>query len=308
MTLWQAVAYFLREASVSLVRSWKVSLLAVLTIGVSLYLGGGFLLLGSNLADLTAEWRRQAKVVVYLDGAAGAAERTELREEARLQPWAAGVTEVGPEEAEERFRDAFPSLSGLVEGEASAPLPASIEVALAEDADAAAVTAWAEEVRTHPAVDMVDDDRDWLRQLEAAIALARGAGLALGAVLLGAAVFTIASIIRLTAFLYHEEIAVMRLVGATEFFIRGPFYAEGLLQGLLGGLLAVGGLWTSYQLALPEGAAVGLLNRVLAPGFLDWREACALVGLGAAAGLAGALVSLRRENLDEVAEVGEHQP
>jgi cell division transport system permease protein len=304
----QALLYFLREAAVSLVRSWKVSVLAVVTIGVSLYVGGAFLLLGSNLAELARDWRQEARVVVYLEPSAPAEARQALIARARAQPWVAQVVEVGPEEAAARFRATFPSLAGLVEAESAAggsPLPPSVEVRLAAGADAVAVSAWAETMRGEPGVDMVDDDRDWLGQLEAMIALVRGAGLVLGGVLLGAAVFTIASVIRLTAFLYHEEIAVMRLVGATEFYIRGPFYAEGLLQGLLGGAAAVAALFATWRVLAPEAAATGLLSRVLAPGFFSLREVLGLVLVGGAAGLVGALLSLRGERLDEVAEVGE---
>lgn len=320
MTFAQALAYFFREATVSLLRSWKVSLLAVLTIAVSLFIGGAFFLVGSNLAGLAEEWRGEARVVVYLEpeveseaerdsvgeaeGETGAGAGAVLTSVA-AQPWAQRVTEVAPEEAAERFRASFPSLADLLQSDGAAALPASIEVLLTPAADPVAVSAWAEEMRLAPGVDMVDDDRDWLRQLEALIAVVRGAGLLLGAVLLAAAIFTIASVIRLTAYLYHEEIAVMRLVGATEFYIRGPFYVEGLLQGLLGGLLALGGLYGGYQALLRQDIATGLLSRVLAPGFFSAREAAMLVLAGGAAGLLGSLLSLRREKLDEVAEVGQ---
>lgn len=316
MSLWQALTYFLREAAVSLVRSWKVSLLAILTIAVSLFVGGGVVLIGSNLAELTRAWREEARVVLYLDEDATAEQHTELLAEAQRQPWASEVEEIDAAAAAERFRSTFPSLAELVDegrGEVAegddeptgAVLPPSIELALSAGADDAAVAGWSERMREHPAVDMVDDDRDWLRQLETITALVRGAGLTLGAVLLLAAIFTTASIIRLTAFLYHEEIAVMRLVGATEFFIRGPFYAEGLLQGLIGGAVALGALWASWGLAGGDGVSVGLVEQVLGAGFLGWQEAVGLVLLGGVAGLVGAVASLRRESLDQVAEVGE---
>ena len=308
MTLWQALAYFLREATVSLLRSWKVSLLAVVTIAVSLYVGGGVALIGSNLAELTRGWRQQARVVLYLDADASPEDRAGLVAEAEAQGWASSVDEIGATEAARRFRTTFPSLAELVDdghGDAGAALPPSLELALAPAADEAEVGAWADRMREHPAVDMVDDDRDWLRQMETLTTLVRGAGLTLGAVLLTAAIFTIASVIRLTAFLYHEEIAVMRLVGATEFFIRGPFYAEGVLQGLLGGAVALGGLWLTWALAGGDDAGGGLLDQLLTAGFLDWKWSLGLVALGAAAGLFGAVASLRREQLDRVAEVGE---
>jgi cell division transport system permease protein len=145
---------------------------------------------------------------------------------------------------------------------------------------------------------MVDDDRDWVAQLSAVVAVVRGLGLALGGVLLGAAVFTIGSVIRLTAYLYEEEMTVMRLVGATEFFIRGPFYVEGLLQGLLGGALAAGGL-TAAAWAARERLGESLLGRLVAAEPPAPDQLLLLVGLGAAAGLLGAVLSLRREALGE---------
>jgi len=118
----------------------------------------------------------------------------------------------------------------------------------------------------------------------------------LSAVLLGAAIFTIASVVRLTAFLYREEIAIMRLVGATEFYIRGPFYVEGLLQGILGSVLSLAGLYGAYA-ALNPTLEESLVASVMATRFLAWPQLLLLVGLGGVAGLAGAIASLGRESL-----------
>jgi cell division transport system permease protein len=144
---------------------------------------------------------------------------------------------------------------------------------------------------------MVDDDREWLGQLETLVAVGRGIGLALAGGLLGAAIFTIASVIRLAAYLHQEEISILRLVGATEFYIRGPFYAEGLLQGLIGGGLAMGALYGLYRLAEARRAA-SLVTSVLTTGFLTPGQVAWLVLLGGGAGLLGAVASLRRERLD----------
>jgi len=296
VTLRRALVYFLREAAVSLVRSWKVSLLAVLTIAVSLFIGGAFLLLAANLSAVVERWREEARVVLYLEADSLAAERAALAREIAAAPWVTAVEEVGPDEAAERFRAAFPSLADLVDG-GDHPLPPSVAVAFdPAAAGSARFEAWLAALGERPEVDLVDDDRDWLRRLGTLVALVRGIGLALSAVLLAAAVFTIAAVIRLTAYLYQEEIAVMRLVGATEFYIRGPFYAEGVLQGLLGGLAAVAGLWLTWA-AIARRSAGTLLGAVLAPEFLGWRTVVLLVLLGAGAGLTGAILSLRREQL-----------
>lgn len=295
MTLIQAVLYFFREAAVNLLRGWKANLVAVLTIAVSVLLGGAFLLASRNVMASVERWRSEMRVVIYLRPQADLAR---LAAEAGAAPWVASAKTVSSQDARRRFGEIFPSLSGLVEGWDEEPLPASIEVALRDpSARSAEVRAWLDGWRARPEVEMVDDDREWLGQLETLVAVGRGVGLALAGGLLGAAVFTIASVIRLTAYLHQEEISILRLVGATEFYIRGPFYAEGLLQGLIGGGAAMGALYGLYRLAEARRAA-SLVASVLTSGFLTPGQVACLVLLGGGAGLLGAVASLRRERLD----------
>lgn len=295
MTLLGAVAYFLREALVNLFRGWKTSLVAILTIAVSLLLGGAFLLASRNLLESVERWRREMRIVVYLKPGTPEPVLARLTAEAGRAPWVASAQAVSSAAARARFRETFPGLSDLVEGWEEEPLPPSIEVNLKDPGVEA--QAWIEAWRQRSEVEMVDDDREWLGQLETLVALGRGIGLTLAGVLLGAAIFTTGSVIRLTAFLHQEEISILRLVGATEFYIRGPFYTEGLLQGLLGGGLATGGLYLLYQAAAARRAA-SLVASVLTTGFLTPGQIAFLVLLGGGAGLLGAIASLRRERLD----------
>lgn len=295
MTFVKALTYFVREAGSSLVRSWKVSLLAILTIAVSLLVGGVFLVAGANLARVVERARDESRVVAYLEPETPAGRARELAAALGRDPRVAGARVVTAEEARERFVEIFPSLADLLE-EGDAALPPSVELAVRPDGTDR--EGWLEELRATPGVTMVDDDRDWVAQLSAVVAVVRGLGLALGGVLLGAAVFTIGSVIRLTAYLYEEEMTVMRLVGATEFFIRGPFYVEGLLQGLLGGAIATGAL-TAAAWAARERLGESLLGRMVAAEPPGPDQLLLLVGLGAAAGLLGAVLSLRREALGE---------
>ena len=297
MSFLQALRNFFREAFVNLLRGWKVGLLAVVTIAVSLAIGGVFLLASRNLAASLAEWQSQMRVVIYLRPETADAELRRLAAEAAAPAWVDGVDAVTAAAARGRFGEIFPSLSNLVEGWQDEPLPASLEVRLKTGKiETAALESWLEGWRKHPEVTLVDDDREWLGQVETAAAVLRVIGLVLGTVLVGAAIFTTASVIRLTAFLHNEEISVLRLVGATEFYIRGPFYAEGLVQGLLGGSLATAALYGAWRLVHARTPDT-LLTEILAGRFLSFREAALLVLLGGAAGLLGAIVSLRRESL-----------
>jgi cell division transport system permease protein len=314
MTFGRALGYFFREAMVSLVRSWKVSLLAVVIIAVSLFVGGAFLVAGQNLAAVAERARDESRLVVYFEPGTPMESVSALAEEAEEAPWVAGARTVSADEARRRFATIFPALSDLVEGEET-PLPPSVEIELLPAAEALLaaaegsggdapgdlpgdVGAWLAGLAEVPGVSMVDDDRDWVAQLSTVVAVVRGLGLTLGGVLLGAAVFTIGSVIRLTAYLYEDEITIMRLVGATEFFIRGPFYAEGLLQGLLGGALAAGGLAAAFWTAA-ERLGPSLVGRLLIARPPSVGQLLGLVALGAAAGLVGAVLSLRREALGE---------
>lgn len=299
MKLWQALAYFAREALVNLLRSWKVSLLAVFTIAASLFVGGAFLLVSGNVAQQVRQWQKQTKVTVYLaaDAASGAA--STIASEASSKPWVTGVQLVDRDAARQQFRAVYPFLGEVVEGSGAESLPASVEISIElARVSAGPYTSWISELAGRAGVEMVDDDRSWLSQLATLSALGRALALGLGAVLLLAAIFTIASVVRLTAYLYSDEISIMRLVGATEFFIRGPFYFEGMIQGLAGGLLAAVCLLSTHAALLPKISGSAWASVILGP-FLPATQLALLVLLGAAGGLTGAIVSLRRERLGE---------
>lgn len=297
MTFLQALRDFAREALIGLGRNLRVSALAILTIGVSLFLAGVFYLVSRNLEETIREWRDEARLVVYLDPGLEAGARAAIERELSGAVWVERVDFVTAAEAGRRFERAFPSLAELVREDGSAELPASFEALLAADVeiDEASMGAWVRRVGELPGVEMVDDDRDWIRQVETVLAVVRALGLLLTTVLVAASVFTIASVVRLISYLYRDEIAVMRLVGATEFYIRGPFYFEGIFQGLLGALVATGGL-AGLHFAMRPRIEASLVASALTQRFLTPAEISALLAFGAAAGLIGAVVSLGREH------------
>jgi len=285
-----ALGYFFSEAARRLLRSWGASVVAVLAIAVSLWLVGVFWLLGRNVAARTAEWDRDARLVVFARLEASENAVLELSSKLASLPWVKSLRQVNPRDAAARFGATFPALAEAVG--ADQPFPVSFELVPASppaEADLALL-------RAEPAVEFLEDDRDLVRQLRAAAVALRVIGGGLVLVLLAAALFTIGSVIRLKAYRDEEEISILRLVGSTEFFIRGPFLAEGLLQGLLGSGFAL--------VAIRVGAEVlrrRLSDLPLAVSFLrdnlGWTESLGLLGLGALAGFTGAALSLRREKL-----------
>lgn len=297
MSLFRILRYFIGEATSSLLRSWKVSLLAMSTIAMSVFITGTFLLLSGNLSRMVEEWRREAKIIVYLQNGVEEADFERLQAAAAKPEWVLDTRLIPADEARARFERTFPSVKDLLQTWQGEPLPTSIEIGFDHSlADERRFDDWITTLRIDAAVIAVDDDRDWLRQLDALIGILRGLALVIGAALLAAAVFTIASVIRLAAYLYRDEIAVMRLVGATELYIRGPFYFEGLIQGLAGAVMALVALYLSFLFLNPRSSTL-LLGTTLVESFLSWSAIAGLLSIGAVAGTFGAVMSLRRESL-----------
>ncbi|HVR30744.1 MAG TPA: FtsX-like permease family protein [Thermoanaerobaculia bacterium] len=271
-----------------------MSLVAVATIGVSLFLCGAFLVTFRNLSGIIGRWRQEVAVVVYLPLDAPRGEIEDLRFVLGAPVWVRDVVEVTTEEAAGRFEATFPRLAELARVGEGDLFPASLEAAVdpARIVDDGHFEAWVEGLRAHPAALMVDADQEWLDQLAAAVRLVRIGGIALGAVLVAAAALTTSSILRLIAHAHREEIAIMRLVGATEFYIRGPFYFEGLFQGLAGALLAAAAMVLAFRALAGEGSLVASL---LFSQPASLRELILVLAAGASIGAAGAVLSLRRE-------------
>ncbi len=299
MNFWQATLYFLREAAIGMLRDWRTSLVAILTIALGLFVSGLFYSVTKSLGAGLEKLSGDPVVVIYLEPGEDLGSEAAREVHARVSEaaWVRDVSETTAEAAVLRFSQAYPGLSDVAEEVGSSPFPASLEATLEPAAiDEAAFAEWSTALLAMPVVSMVDDDRQWLGQMARLLSIVRAVGVALSVALLLAAVLTTAGVIRLAAFRYLDEIAVMRMVGATEFYIRGPFYFEAALQGALGGLFALLGLrGVQAGLAAQAGASPWLPFLQFEP--LAWSGQLAVVLLGALAGAFGAVLSLRRENL-----------
>jgi len=293
----RAFRYFVEEALTSLWRSRLITGLSVITIAVSLFVLGAFLSLASNLADVVARWSDKVQVTFYLEDQLPEAPREGLTAALRADPAVESVAYISREEALRRFRALFREMRSLPEDLGENPFPAALEVTL-KPARNAAVDAQrlVDAFQKAPGVEDVEYDLLWIQRLTTAVRLVRGAGAFLGAILVLAAVFTISNVMRLTMYARQDELDIMRLVGAAPAYVKGPFVLEGMIQGGLGGVLALGLLWGIFHaLSRDLLATSDLLGRtaiVLPPAM----AALIVVG-GTLVGLAGSLVSLGRLRL-----------
>ena len=296
MKLLRALGYSIEEAVVELWRNRLVNLISIATIAVSLFILGVFLSISANLNELMEGWASRVQLTLYLEPEATGEEEETLRDLLAKSPEVESFDYVSKETAVSRFRSYFPELEALPDLLETNPLPASFEVSVAVAYRAPEqVRAFARRLDAVSGVSEVDYDLLWIERLSSIIELTQVLGLAVGAALVLASVFTIFNVIKLTVYGRQDEIGIMRLVGATHAYIRGPFLVEGILQGGLGGLLALAFLYLSHEFLLRE----ALRSFQLLPA-ADWLHFVPpstwpfIVAGGMLVGLLGSLLSVRK--------------
>jgi cell division transport system permease protein len=294
------LAALFSEAVSGLLRARRMTGLCVAIIAVSIFLVGAFFLVAENLRGVVETVRDETAVTVFLAPAATEADRADLIRIANESRLVSRIRYVSAEEARSRFSTWWKSLASAAGSLSSNPFPASLELDLTREAPgSAALSGFLKNLAAHRAAEEVQYDVEWIRRLRGAVALARSGGLVLAVLLALGAAFTIANVVRLTILLHRDEIEILRLVGAPEVLIRGPFLLGGLAQGFLGGVVAVGALALFYKLLLAWVAATenGLLG-VFFFRFLPPSTSGMLVLGGLAAGLLGGAIAVRRRNLE----------
>jgi len=289
----RALRYSFAEALVSLKRGRQSGLLSTGTIALALFVLGGFLIVTANLERLGAEWSSTAEMSVYLEDAITDEQRRGIESALGASEIVASREYVSKDAAMTRFKETFKDVAESIDTLGANPLPASYEVRLkAGSAAEAGIDELGGKLRGTAGVADVRYDRQWLSRLMSAIAVIRGVGLILAAVLTFAAALTVASVVRLALHARRDEIEIMQLVGAPPAYIRGPFVMEGTIQGGLGALAAVVALAVAFfalrgQFLVPLAAAVNLSSIT----FLPVELAVLLVVGGMAVGCVGGLVA-----------------
>jgi len=276
----------IREALLAFRRAPLLSALSVTTIAFSLFVLGLFGLVAVNFQRALNEIAQRVEIVAYLlPGTPGETVTLALKDiEAFPEVQAANyVTEDSALARAKRelveFRDQYRELENN-------PLPASIEVKLKPTfRDAAHVNAVADRLRGFGFVDDVHFGRDWVEKLDRLRQLAAAVGIVVGGAFAAVAIIIIGTTIRMAVLQRSREIAIMRLVGATDGFIRRPFLLQGAMKGLLGGVVAMAFSFGAYY----------LINRFLIQAtFFTQVQALAIIGFGAVIGLMGSLLSVGR--------------
>lgn len=283
-------AYLVGQAFTSLRRNALVVLAAILAVFVSLTLAFGALVVNELFQVNTTRWQEGVHVVVFMKDDVSQAAQLDLQAEILSWDEVAETSYCDKTCAWVEFNEMFSDQPALLEETDPSILPASIRIKLTNVDFYRDITF---RLVDNSAVRKTVTAGERFDQLSSISSILNALGLGL-AVLLGvASVVLIANTIRMAIYARREEVSVMKLVGASNWFIRIPFLLEGMLQGLVGAVLAVGAVWAGHSFLAGLEPEDFLIRLSVGNGFL-LRWGVIILLFGAVAGIVGSALGLRR--------------
>ncbi|WP_048817836.1 permease-like cell division protein FtsX [Desulforamulus hydrothermalis] len=229
--------YFFREAFTSLIRNSWLSLSSVGIVTVSLIILGVSLLLAVNAEKLTQSVESSVEITAFLEENVGRVDRDRIAEAIKSSPEVARLEFVSKEQALKEMKESFGERADILESlEETNPLPDAFRI---KTHQAAAVPAVARQIEQIKGVEQVRYGQGVVEKLLNVTRWIRYVSAVAVTLLTLAAGFLIATTIRMSVFARRREIGIMKILGATNWFVRFPFILEGIVLGLAGGLLAV---------------------------------------------------------------------
>jgi cell division transport system permease protein len=287
--------YFLREALRNFYRHRRINVVAIFVIATGMLLVSGVALAYVNFRNFAAYWG-QVNMVIYLRDNLTPERLEALRTALSQAPETAALEYTSKDQAMQQLRARLGEGAKILEGLQTNPLPASFTVTIRDEfRRPESLRDSVERYSRLPEIEEIDYGERWLERFHTLVWALEIGVLGIGGGMGAAVMFIIATTVRLALYTRAEEIEIMQLVGATLWFIKFPFFLEGILQGVLGASLAVG---------LCYGLFAGLLSSIKPTGelffdfslleFLPLPVIASIVLGGAVLGGLGSLFSLRR--------------
>ncbi len=273
-----------REVMFALRRAPLLAALSVITIAFSLFAFGLFGLVALNIRTALRDIEDRVEIRAFLIDGARDSRIEELMREISALPEVGDIGYVSPDSALQRARAELDEFRDVMEGTF---LPGSIELRLKEGhRDPATVERIAQQLESSPIVDEVRYGQEWVEKLYRIRSLAGLAGSVLGAVFALVAIIIIGATIRMAILARTREIEIMRLVGATNWFVRLPYLLDGALKGLAGGSLAAVLAWSTARL---------VSRHLMQTEFFTGEQVALGIVAGGLLGLVGSWISVSRQ-------------
>jgi cell division transport system permease protein len=291
--------YFLREALRNFYRHRGVNVVAIFVIATGMLLVSGVALAYVNFRNLTAYWGSQVHMVIYLRDALTRERLEALQLTLSQAPETASLEYTSKDQALQQLRTRLGEDASILEGLQANPLPASFTITVRDEfRDPELLRETVERYRQLPEIEDIDYGERWLERFHTLVWMLEVSVIGIGGIMGVAVMFIIATTVRLALYTRAEEIEIMQLVGATLWFIKYPFFLEGILQGALGASLAVGLCYGLFSLLMTWVRPMGELFLDLS--LIQFLPLPVIAGIllgGALLGGLGSLFSLRHTSL-----------
>lgn len=284
--------YFIREVCISIKRNTWMSFASIGTVAVSLFILGMFLIIVMNMNRMASMLESQVQINVYLSDELKGSDIDDIEEDLNKMQGIESVKYVSREEAIVRLRERLGDQKYLLDAlDDKNPLPNSFEVTVKQPT---MVETAAKAIERFDGVESAKYGQDVVEHLFDMTRLIRAFGFTLMLLLAGATLFIISNTIRLTVFARRKEIAIMKYVGATDWFIRWPFLLEGVVLGFFGGIIASIALRSIYGVITDKVySTLAFLPLIPQYPFINFISIVMLLS-GMVIGALGSTISLKR--------------
>jgi cell division transport system permease protein len=292
----QKLKYFLKETLRNLWQYRIRNFFSITIICLSFLIFGVFLSLSNNLHFTAQQLSKNMMIIFFLEKNLPADQINVVEEKLKESSLIEDVQFISPEKALEEFQNNFPELRRIIENLRANPFPSSFEATFSKENFSSSKTlAFIQEMKGTKGVEDIQFNKDWVEKMQSLSRLAQAVGFFLGGILILASFFIISNVIKLNVFARHEEIEILRLVGATNTFIRIPFLIEGMILGILGGLVSLLLIFFLIKFfPLYLGTSLGVFSELINFRYLSLSQIIILIATGAFIGFSGSFSSLAR--------------
>lgn len=292
--------YFLKQTWSNIRTSWSLVLQAVLMMVIAFFIVSAFAILSLQVESVLLRWESEAPILAYLKDNLPEKRKQELVQEIKTWPTIREVRIVSPSQSIARLRQTMGKQRHLLADLDSSLLPTSLEINIILQARTDTHIKKLEQTLLQlSGILSVDIGQTWFAPLWTLVRWVRGILWGGGSLLLICACLMAAGTIRMALFVHHHEIEIMRLLGATEHFIRIPFYLEGGLKGFLASLCSIGLLFLLYSIVHSQYNAAFLSFTTIPLQFFSWLHISLLLLIGTITGLFGSWIALQSTQTEQ---------
>ncbi|MBC2712979.1 MAG: ABC transporter permease [Desulfosarcina sp.] len=288
------MTFYTQRAIKDILENRFLNAVTIVTIALSVLIISAFGLFFLNAQDMFNAWKKGVRIMVYLVPGTSDAQRLDTRYRLQTISGIQSIRFISKDDALELMKERMRRQTSLLDNLRENPLPDAFEVTLVTESNSPEkIEFLSQRIEGLPSVSEVEYGQQWIERFANFFNLFKLAGYGMGAMFFMATVFIAANTIRLVLYSRREEIHIMRLVGATDNFIKVPFYLEGLIQGFSGSLIGLGILYTAFS-AIGTQFEQTLSAEMVSIRFFSMGVCAAITGGGMTTGLLGSFFSLKQ--------------